>query len=123
MDLEIVVSHGPGDRRRGEGEGQDDSEGHLDHEALPIAVITRFIGWFHEFGIPIGGVIVNMLMDRQALGADVPEFVLNRMRMQDDHMKTIGEKFDERIRAVVPLFDEEVRGTTMLGRAAAALFA
>ena len=123
MDLEIVVSHRPGDRRRGEGEGQDDSEGHLVHEALPIAVITRFIGWFHEFGIPIGGVIVNMVMDRQALGADVPEFVLNRMRMQDDHMKTIGEKFDERIRAVVPLFDEEVRGTTMLGRAAAALFA
>ncbi len=92
-------------------------------EALPIAVITRFIGWFHEFGIPIGGVIVNMVMDRQALGADVPEFVLNRMRMQDDHMKTIGEKFDERIRAVVPLFDEEVRGTGMLGRAASTLFA
>ena len=123
MDLEIVVSHGPGDRRRGEGEGQDDSEGHLVHEALPIAVITRFIGWFHEFGIPIGGVIVNMLMDRQALGADVPEFVLNRMRMQDDHMKTIGEKFDGRVRAIVPLFDEEVRGTIMLARAAVALFA
>src|SRR5437870_6546726 len=95
----------------------------LVHEALPIAVITRFIGWFHEFGIPIGGVIVNMLMDRQALGADVPEFVLNRMRMQDDHMKTIGEKFDGRVRAIVPLFDEEVRGTTMLARAAVALFA
>ncbi|TLZ79440.1 MAG: ArsA family ATPase [Methanobacteriota archaeon] len=123
MDLEIVVSHRPGDRRRGEGEGQDDSEGHLVHEALPIAVITRFIGWFHEFGIPIGGVIVNMVMDRQALGADVPEFVLNRMRMQDDHMKTIGEKFDGRVRAIVPLFDEEVRGTTMLARAAVALFA
>jgi len=92
-------------------------------EALPIAVITRFIGWFHEFGIPIGGVIVNMVMDRQALGADVPEFVLNRMRMQDDHMKTIGEKFDGRVRAIVPLFDEEVRGTTMLARAAVALFA
>ena len=121
MDLEIVVSHGPGDRRCGEGEG--DSEGHLVHEALPIAVITRFIGWFHEFGIPIGGVIVNMVMDRQALGADVPEFVLNRMRMQDDHMKTIGEKFDGRVRAIVPLFDEEVRGTTMLARAAVALFA
>lgn len=25
-------------------------------EALPIAVITRFIGWFQEFGIPGGGV-------------------------------------------------------------------
>jgi arsenite-transporting ATPase len=92
-------------------------------EALPIAVITRFIGWFHEFGIPIGGVIVNMVMDRTALGTDLPEFVLNRMRMQDDHMETIREKFDGRVRAVVPLFDEEVRGSAMLGRAAAALFA
>ena len=92
-------------------------------EALPIAVITRFIGWFHEFGIPVGGVIVNMVIDRQALGADVPEFVLNRMRMQDDHMATIREKFDGRVRAVVPLFDDEVRGTAMLGRAAAAIFA
>src|SRR6266536_3420981 len=72
-------------------------------EALPIAVISRFIGWFHEFGIPVGGVIVNMVLDRAALGADVPEFVLNRMRMQDDHMRTIVEKFDGSVRAVVPL--------------------
>jgi arsenite-transporting ATPase len=92
-------------------------------EALPIAVITRFIGWFHEFGIPIGGVIVNMVLDRQALGADVPEFVQNRLGMQDDHMRTIVEKFDGSVRAIVPLFDQEVRGTAMLGRAATALFA
>jgi len=91
-------------------------------EALPIAVITRFIGWFHEFGIPIGGVIVNMVLDRDALGSDVPEFVRNRLRMQDDHMRTIVEKFDGSVRALVPLFDEEVRGVPMLGRAATALF-
>ena len=91
-------------------------------EALPIAVITRFIGWFHEFGIPIGGVIVNMVLDRGALGADVPEFVRNRLQMQDDHMRTIAEKFGANVRAVVPLFDEEVRSVPMLGRAATALF-
>jgi arsenite-transporting ATPase len=92
-------------------------------EALPIAVITRFIGWFHEFGIPVGGVVVNMVMDRQALGTAVPEFVLNRMRMQDDHFHTIWEKFDGNVRAIVPLFDREVRGVEMLGEAAGALFA
>src|SRR5512143_92795 len=32
-------------------------------EALPIAVIKRFINWFHDVGIPVGGVIVNMLID------------------------------------------------------------
>ncbi len=92
-------------------------------EALPIAVITRFIGWFHEFGIPVGGVIVNMVLDREVLGDGVPEFVLNRLQMQDDHLQTIREKFDGSVRAVVPLFEQEVRGVPMLRRAADALFA
>jgi arsenite/tail-anchored protein-transporting ATPase len=92
-------------------------------EALPIAVITRFIGWFHDFGIPVGGVVVNMVLDRQALGTEVPEFVLNRMSMQDEHMQTIWAKFDGSVRAVVLLFDQEVRGIPMLRRAADSLFA
>jgi arsenite-transporting ATPase len=93
-------------------------------EALPIAVISRFIGWFHDFGIPVGGVLVNMVLDRQALGlgGTVPEFVRNRMVMQDEHMKTVWEKFDGAVRAVVPLFEQEVRGLAMLRRAGAALF-
>jgi arsenite-transporting ATPase len=70
----------------------------------------------------VGGVIVNMVLDRQALGPDVPEFVLNRMRMQDDHLRTIRDKFDGSVRAVVPLFDQEVRGVPMLGQTAQALF-
>jgi len=43
--------------------------------------------------------------------------------MQDDHLKTIREKFGDGVRAVVPLFDREVRGTAMLAEAGAALFA
>ena len=91
-------------------------------EALPIAVISRFIGWFHDFGIPVGGVIVNMLLDRQALGDDAPQFVLNRVQMQQGHMKTIWDKFDGAVRAVIPLFDQEVRGLTMLREAGRSLF-
>ncbi len=87
-------------------------------EALPIAVISRFIGWFQDFGIPVGGVIVNMLLDKEALGQDCPEFVLNRVRMQEEYLKTIWQKFDGSVRALVPLFDQEVRGLTMLGEAA-----
>ncbi|TAK20117.1 MAG: arsenic transporter [Chloroflexota bacterium] len=91
-------------------------------EALPIAVIARFINWFHEFGIPVGGVLVNMRIDRSVVGADTAEFVRNRLAMQDEHMATIWEKFDGQVRAVVPLFEDEVRGTAMLRRLADALF-
>jgi arsenite-transporting ATPase len=86
-------------------------------EALPIAVIARFIGWFEDFGIPVGGVVVNMLLDKEALGDDSPEFVLNRVRMQEEYMKTIWQKFDGSVRALVPLFDQEVRGIAMLRQA------
>src|SRR5438309_5029370 len=91
-------------------------------EALPIAVITRFVGWFHEFGIPVGGVVVNMLIDRSSVGANAAEFVRNRVAMQDEHMSTIWEKFDGQVRAVIPLFENEIRGREMLERLSGALF-
>ncbi|MDE3074502.1 MAG: ArsA family ATPase [Chloroflexota bacterium] len=92
-------------------------------EALPIAVISRFINWFHEFGIPVGGVLVNMRIDRSVVTADSAEFVRNRLAMQDEHMQTIWKRFDGQVRAVVPLFETEVRGTDMLRRLAEAVFA
>ena len=92
-------------------------------EALPIAVITRFIGWFHDFGIPVGGVVVNMLIDQQQVNEKSPDFVKNRVAMQDRYMVEIWEKFDGMVRAKLPLYETEVRGVEMLQRMGKALFA
>jgi arsenite-transporting ATPase len=91
-------------------------------ESLPIAVITRFINWFHEFGIPVGGVIVNGLIQKDQVGKDAAEFVLNRIQMQDEHMEEIWKIFGDRVRAIVPLFETEVKGAKMLNRTIEYLF-
>ncbi len=91
-------------------------------EALPIAVITRFIGWFRDFGIPVGGVLVNMLIDRSQVNASSPEFVQNRLAMQDNYMVEIGQKFDKMVRSTVPLYETEVRGVPMIDRMAESMF-
>jgi arsenite-transporting ATPase len=91
-------------------------------EALPIAVITRFIGWFHEFGIPVGGVVVNMLIDKSQVNAESPDFVRNRVAMQDRYMDEIWQKFDGMVRATVPLYETEVRGIQAMERMGHALF-
>jgi arsenite/tail-anchored protein-transporting ATPase len=91
-------------------------------EALPIAVIRRFIDWFTDFGIPVGGVVVNMVI-RPEEGEAAPEFVRNRIEMQSGYLDEIGKTFDGQVRAVVPLYDSDLRGITSLERAAAALFA
>jgi arsenite-transporting ATPase len=90
-------------------------------EALPIAVITRFINWFDEFGIPVGGVVVNMLIEEASVGEGAPEFVKNRVLMQQAYMDEIWKRFPD-VRAVVPLFDTEVQSVSMLSRTAAHLF-
>jgi len=92
-------------------------------EALPIAVITRFIDWFHDFGIPVGGVIVNMLIDRSEVTENSPEFVRNRVMMQERYMTDIWEKFDGMVRSLVPLYETEVCGVPMLSRTGDSLFA
>jgi arsenite-transporting ATPase len=92
-------------------------------ESLPIAVITRFINWFHEFGIPVGGVIVNGVIQKDQVGPDAVEFVRNRVQMQDEHMAEIWQIFGDRVRAVLPLFETEVKGAKMLTRMAEHLFA
>jgi len=83
-------------------------------EALPIAVIKRFINWFHDFGIPVGGVVVNMLIQKDQVNASSPEFVRNRVAMQDSYMDQIWKDFDGSVRAIIPLLDDEIRGTPSL---------
>ena len=90
-------------------------------EALPIAVIKRFINWFRDFGIPLGGVVVNLVIDKKEVGSNTPAFVLNRISMQDSYMEEIWKSFPD-VRAIVPLFEKEVRGLEMLKRTAEHLF-
>jgi arsenite-transporting ATPase len=91
-------------------------------EALPIAVINRFIQWFRDFGIPVGGVIVNGLIQKETVKADSPEFVRNRVKMQDEHMEEIWQSFGDGVRSIVPLFDTEIQGPVMLRKLADKLF-
>ncbi len=91
-------------------------------ESLPIAVITRFIQWFHDFGIPVGGVIVNGLIQKETVKPDSPEFVRNRVKMQDEHMEEIWDIFKDGVRSVIPLFDTEIQWPVMLRKLAEKLF-
>ncbi len=90
-------------------------------EALPIAVIKRFRLWFVEFGIPIGGVIVNGVIKRNESQNEV-DFVSNRIAMQKEYMEDIYESFKGMVRGVIPLFETDVRGINMLDKIAQLLF-
>jgi arsenite/tail-anchored protein-transporting ATPase len=90
-------------------------------EALPIAVIKRFISWFTDFGIPVGGVVVNQVIE--AGDGKLPEFVKNRVEMQTGYLGEIRETFGDQVRAILPLYDDELQGVDDLKMTARDLFA
>jgi arsenite-transporting ATPase len=90
-------------------------------ESLPIAVIRRFIGWFEDFGIPIGGVVINQAIDKSQIGEDSAEFIKNRLKMQDRYREEANNLF-KNICGEIPLFEKEVRGIEMVGKVTASLF-
>lgn len=91
-------------------------------ESLPIAVITRFINWFYEFGIPVGGVIVNGVIQKEQISDQTVDFVKNRIAMQEEHMAEIWKIFGDQVRAITPLFETEVKGGAMLDRTSKYVF-
>ena len=64
-----------------------------------------------------------MLIDKESVKHDTPDFVKNRVAMQEEHMQTIWKEFDGQVRSVLPLFETEVCDTAMLKRMADLLFA
>jgi hypothetical protein len=70
----------------------------------------------------VGGVVVNMRIDPADLGENPPEFVRNRLQMQQEYMEEIWDRF-ENVRAIVPLFETQIQGVDMLAQAAGHLFA
>jgi anion-transporting ArsA/GET3 family ATPase len=72
------------------------------------------------FRHPCGGILVNGLLPYDP--AHEPGFIANRRAMHAEHLETIWRLFDGQVRALVPLFETEVRGNNALNRLAAALF-
>ena len=63
-----------------------------------------------------------MVINPVSVGPDTAEFVKTRLAMQQEHMKTIWKEFGDSVRAIVPLFETEVRGVPMLQRLCDAIF-
>ena len=92
-------------------------------ESLPISVAARLMDWSSGLGIPVGGLIVNGVIDKGETKEGTAEFERSRIALQEENLTKIRSLFGDRVRAIIPLFETEVRGTRMLERTSEYLFA
>ena len=62
------------------------------------------------------------MIQKDQVSADAVAFVRNRVQMQDEHMAEIWQIFGDKVRAVTPLFETEVKGAKMMNRLVDQLF-
>lgn len=91
--------------------------------ALPIAVVTRFIKMVGQYNIPVGGVIVNGVIEDAVLSANPgDEYLRNRYDDQQKYMGQIRTELGGLVRAFSPLYPAEVHGADAVASVSRDLF-
>ncbi len=91
--------------------------------ALPISVVERFIESVRSYDVPVGGVIVNQVLPREVVEAHPDEtYLANKYEEQLGYLKRIKTNLGPLVRAQVPLYESEVRGTESVERVSRDLF-
>jgi arsenite-transporting ATPase len=85
--------------------------------ALPIAVVRRFIAMVGEYDIPVGGVLVNEVLDAALIGGD-DEYLTNKVEEQRGYLGEIDHDLGGLVRGFLPLYPSEVDGLDDVTRAA-----
>ncbi len=91
-------------------------------EQMIIADTQKAAGLFAQFNVPIAGYIVNRVIPHQLLEQNIPEYLRNRIRMQDRHLGDIRSAFDDKVLGLVPEMERDVTGLQMIEKLAALMY-
>ena len=77
---------------------------------------------FAKFDVPLSGYIVNRVLPTDLKNKNIPEYLKNRIAMQDKYLKLIDETFGKEVLAAVPEMERDVTGLPMIEKMAQAMF-
>jgi arsenite-transporting ATPase len=77
---------------------------------------------FAKFDVPLSGYIINRVLPASLKDQNIPEYLKNRLTMQDHYLNVIDEVFKDQILASVPEMERDVTGLGMIEKTAKAMF-
>jgi len=73
---------------------------------------------FAKFDVPISGYVVNRVLPESLAQQNIPEYLRNRITMQQKYLAEIKNAFGNQIQAYVPELERDVTGLPMIERLA-----
>ena len=91
-------------------------------EQMIITDTLKAAELFAKFEVPLSGYVVNRVLSDTLKQQDIPEYLKNRLVMQEKYLKVIDETFKDQILAYVPEMDRDVTGLEMIEKLANRMF-
>jgi arsenite-transporting ATPase len=91
-------------------------------EEMIILDTRKAADLFRRFDVPIAGYVVNRVLPEELGQGPMPEYLRNRVAMQQKHLGEVRATFGEQILAYVPEMERDVTGLPMIERLAWRLF-
>jgi arsenite-transporting ATPase len=77
---------------------------------------------FAKFDVPLSGYIINRVLPFGLKEQNIPEYLKNRLTMEEHYLKVIDTTFGKQILASVPEMERDVTGLPMIEKMAKAMF-
>ena len=77
---------------------------------------------FARFDVPISGYVVNRVLPQELRQDNIPNYLKNRIQMQERYLADIRDSLGKQILAFVPEMERDVTGLPMIERLAVKLF-
>ena len=94
----------------------------LTGEEMVIKDTVKAAELFAKFDVPLSGYIINRVLPKELKDQNIPEYLKNRLIMQEHYLKVIDEQFAGQILASVPEMERDVTGMAMIEKMAKAMY-
>ncbi|HVN23414.1 MAG TPA: TRC40/GET3/ArsA family transport-energizing ATPase [Syntrophorhabdales bacterium] len=91
-------------------------------EEMIINDTVKAAGLFAKFDVPLSGYIVNRVLPADLKNQSIPDYLKNRLTMQEKYLGVIDDTFKGQILARVPEMERDVTGLAMIEKLAKQMF-
>ena len=94
----------------------------LTAEEMIISDTLKAAELFAKFDVPLSGYIINRVLPAELKDQNIPEYLKNRITMQEHYLQVIDNRFGKEILARVPEMERDVTGLDMIEKVAKGMF-
>jgi arsenite-transporting ATPase len=91
-------------------------------EEMALLDTQKAAGLFAKYQVPLSGYVVNRVIPPELGQQSIPEYLRNRLEMQEGYLKRIEELFKDQVLASIPEFERDITGLPMIEKVAKAMF-